>query len=537
MGGLLMKQYPLGSQQPESGEDMSRRKDTMDIREIVRRVRAGQSNAAIHREMGIHRRTVARYRAWAEEQGLLEGELPELGDLHRLVAETLEQEPPPQNVSSVEPYRKIVEELRKRQVEIAAIHQRLQERGFEGSYMAVYRFVQRLEPNDPEATVRVEVEPGAEAQVDFGYAGMMVDPTRGKTRKAWLFVMTLAHSRHQYVRFVFDQKVATWLDCHRRAFEYFGGAPRKVTLDNLKAGVVKACVDDPEVQQAYRECAEHYGFLIAPNRVRTPRHKGKVEQGGVHYVKRNFLGGKETLNVRQANRDVLVWCERTAGLRTHGTTRKQPLVVFNEVEKAALQPLPETPFDPGTWKQLTLHRDCHLSFEGSYYSAPFEYIGQQLRVRAGTRHVQVFTQDFRLVATHDRAEEPGTFCTHDDHLPPHLVPGLRLNRDACRAQAETIGPATQEVIAALLDDPVVDRLYTAGRLLRLREQYGSERLENACQRTLDFGDPAYLTVKRILKTGRDQEEAPPAPIQAPPAKAFVRNVVEIVGHLGGISWT
>lgn len=509
----------------------------MDIREIVRRIRAGQTNAAIHREVGVHRRTVARYRAWAEEQQLLKGELPDLGELQRLFDATLAQLPPPQNISSVEPYREIVGKLRARKVEIAAIHQRLQERGFEGSYMAVWRFVQHLEPKEPEATVRVEVEPGAEAQVDFGYAGLMFDPATGKLSRTWVFVMTLAHSRHQYVRFVFDQKVATWLDCHRRAFEYFGGVTAKITLDNLKAAILRACVDDPLVQQAYRECAEHYGFLVNPNRVRTPRHKGKVEQGGVHYVKRNFLGGKEQLNVKQANRDVLLWCETTAGLRIHGTTKQQPLVVFEEVEKAALQPLPAIPFDPGTWKLLTLHRDCHLSFEGSYYSAPFEYIGQRLRVRAGTRHLQIFTQNFQLIATHDRVEKLGVFCTHDDHLPPHLVPGLRLNRDACRSQAEAIGEATLEVVNTLLADPVIERLYTVGRLLRLRQTYGGPRLEAACQRALGYGDPAYLTVKRILVRGKDQEPQPLKHSSAPPAKAFVRNVLEIVGNLGGVSWS
>jgi len=508
----------------------------MDIREIIRRVRAGQSNTAIHRDLGIHRRTVARYRDWAKEQGLLEGELPALGELHQLLDKTLEQEPPPQNVSTVEPYREMVEELRRRKVEIAAVHQRLQEHGYEGSYMAVWRFVKKLEPQTPEATVRVEVDPGEEAQVDFGSAGKMLDE-KGELRQAWVFVMTLSHSRHQFVHFVPDQTVRTWLDCHRRAFEFFGGIPKKVVIDNLKAGITKACIDDPQVQQSYRECAEHYGFLVSPNRPGTPRHKGKVEKGGVHYVKRNFLAGREGMSFREANRAGREWCKTTAGQRLHGTTKKQPLTVFEEMEKATLQPLPATPFDPGTWKLLKLHRDCHLRFEGSYYSAPFEYIGQSLRVRGGSRHIQVFTQDFECIATHDRSREPGTFCTHDDHLPPYLVRGLRLNHDGCRTQAGNIGPATQEIVATLLDDPVVDRLYTAGRLLHLREEYGDERLEAACQRALAFGDPAYMTVKRILKTGRDREEAPPAHLPAPPAKTFVRNVIDIVGNLGGISWS
>ena len=506
----------------------------MDIREIIRRVRAGQSNADIHRELGVNRRTVSKYRTWAEEQGLLEGELPELGELQRLLETSLPEKQPPQNVSQVEPYRELVEKLRRENVEVAAIHQRLTERGFRGSYMAVYRFVERLEPRQPEATVRVEVTPGAEAQVDFGAAGRMLDET-GELRKAWAFVMTLAWSRHQFVTFVFDQTVSTWLDCHRRAFEWLGGVPAKVTLDNLKAGITRACADNPQVQQAYRECAEHYGFLIAPNRPATPRHKGKVEQGGVHYVKRNFLAGKDTMVLKQANREVLGWCSETAGKRVHGTTREQPLARFSQVEQAALRSLPPNAYDPGVWTMLTLHRDCHVVFAGSYYSAPFEYIGQKLRVRAGSRLVQIFTRDFQLIATHDRAAQPGVFCTHDDHLPPYLLPGLRLNRDACLAQAEEIGPAALEVVASLLDDPVIDRLYTTGRLLRLRQTYGQERLEAACRRALDFGGPAYMTIKRILVTGQDRSPSDEL-VTAPPASTFVRTVIELVGTLGGVSW-
>ena len=158
----------------------------------------------------------------------------------------------------------------------------------------------------------------------------MLDPATGRRRRTWAFVMTLSRSRHQYVEFVFDQKVSTRLLCHRRAFESFGGVPQRLVIDNLKAAVTRACFDDPQVQHSYRLCAEHYGFLIAPCRVRTPQHKGKVEQGGVHYLKRNFLGGREPTDLRQANRDVRRWCLTTAGQRVHGTTRQRPLDRFEQ---------------------------------------------------------------------------------------------------------------------------------------------------------------------------------------------------------------
>ena len=134
------------------------------------------------------------------------------------------------------------------------------------------------------------------------------------------------------------------------AWTFFDGVTTRVVLDNLKAAIIRACWNDPQVQQAYRECAEHYGFLIAPCRPYTPEHKGKVEQGGVHYVKRNFLGGRTATSILQANQDVLVWCETTAGLRIHGTTKEQPLRRFQETEQERLHPLPKTPYDLAIWK-------------------------------------------------------------------------------------------------------------------------------------------------------------------------------------------
>ena len=265
------------------------RRNIMDIRELLNRTRAGSSDRQIAQDMEIDRRTVKRYREWAAEQGLLEEALPAQGDLLALLDETMPTYHPPQNVSSVEPYRKIVTKMVKENVEIAAIWERLKEREYTGSYSSVRRFVRKIKPRMPKATVRVEREPGEEAQVDFGYAGKMIDPETGKSRKTWLFAMTLSWSRHQYVEFVFDQKVETWLRLHRNALTWFDGVPKRMVIDNLKAAIVKASWDDPGVQQSYRECAEHYGFLIAPCRPRTPEHKGKVEQGGVHYVKRNRL--------------------------------------------------------------------------------------------------------------------------------------------------------------------------------------------------------------------------------------------------------
>jgi len=257
-----------------------RRLALMNIRELLRHMQDEPSNRKIEQQTGIDRRTVKRYREWAKEQKLLEGPLPSHEELLRLLEETLPEKKPPQNQSTTVGYGEMIEELVSQNVKVTAIYQRMQERGFTGSYSAVLRRVRQVQPKTEEAVTRVEREPGEEAQIDFGAVGWMKDEN-GARRKAWAFVMVLSWSRYAYVEFVFDQKVATWLRCHSNALAFFGGVPKRLVIDNLKAGITQAVWDDPQVQMAYRECAEHYGFMIAPCRPRTPEHKGKVEQGGV----------------------------------------------------------------------------------------------------------------------------------------------------------------------------------------------------------------------------------------------------------------
>lgn len=538
----------------------ARRLDLMDIRQLLLHIRDIQSDRAIARDTGLDRRTVQRYRRWAAEHNVLTDPLPSIEELQPLMAATLDGPGPPQNISTVEPYRGLVLELRQRDVEVAAIYQRLIERGFSGSYSSVWRFVHSLEPHLPDATVRVETKPGEEAQVDFGYAGMMHDPQSGQLRKTWAFVMTLSFSRLCFVCFVFDQTVASWIDCHRQAFRFFGGVPSRLVIDNLKSGITQACWEDPQVQATYRECAEHYGFRICACRPRTPEHKGKVESG-VHYVKRNFLGGREAGCIRQANSDVRHWCLTTAGQREHGTTHEAPLVRFEQSERARLRPLPASDYDLAVWKLVKLGRDCYINFENAYYSAPFRLIGQQLRVRGGSKRVCIYTQAFELVSTHERASRAGERATHQDHLPPYKLRGLNITRETAAIQAADIGSSTGQVVEGWLADPVLERLHLAGRLLGLREKYGDERLEAACARALRFDDPNYRTIARILEQGLDGQPMPasaPAPNMAMPMAApsavsmparvpaftFIRSAAELVGGLfgakqgggGGASW-
>jgi transposase len=166
----------------------------MDVYEVLRLIQLRKSDRAIAGALGINRKTVGKYRAWAAGQGLLaQRELPSREELHRRLAESWPGALPPQNISSVAPFRGVITELREQGVEVAAICQRLQdEHQYVGSYSSVWRFVSNLEPRRPDVVVRIEVKAGEEAQVDFGSAGQMLDPQSGQLRSAWAFVMTLS---------------------------------------------------------------------------------------------------------------------------------------------------------------------------------------------------------------------------------------------------------------------------------------------------------------------------------------------------------
>lgn len=511
----------------------NRRLESLDVHELVRLKRAGVTNAEIGRLLGCSRQTVVKYVKWAEAEGYLAEAMPEPSAVLARLDTTMPEREAPQQVSSLARLEEEVRDLRSRGMEIAAIRVRLEERhGRPVSYEALRRLVRRIEPRPvPEAFGRIEVEPGQEAQVDFGYAGLTLDPETGHARKTWVFVMLLSWSRHVYAQLVYDQTVATWLDCHRRAFAFFGGVPERIVLDNLKAAIVKACRENPEVQRAYRECAEHYGFLIDPNPPARPHLKGKVEKGGVHYVKRNFLAGRDPEPTDALNQKLLDWCTQTAGTRVHGTTQAVPLERYLGVEQAALRPLPREPYDLAIWKQARLQRDCHVCFERAWYSAPSRLVGESLWVRGATRTVKIYSPEHELVAVHDRAE-PGLWRSVPEHLPPQKVAGLSLNRAACRERAAALGPATSTVVGTLLEHRPVDKLRVAGRLLALAEAEGAERLERACALALAHGEGDPATVKAILR-GRLDEVPQAEPPKRSRLYAFARTMGEYVAALAG----
>jgi transposase len=475
-------------------------------RQVLVRMRQGDTDREIARAGLMGRPKAARLRGLATAQGWLKPEAP-LPDNATIAAVVGAARRARSTISTVEPYRAIVERWAAQKISGVAIHAALaREYGYTGSAASVYRMLASIAASEPpEATVPLVFAPAEAAQVDFGAGPVLVDPAVGAPRRTWCFVMTLAWSRHQYVEFVWDQTVATWLGCHRRAFEWFGAVPKRLIIDNPKCAITRACIHDPLVQRAYAECAEGYGFKIDPCPPADPAKKGIVE-AGVKYVKRNFLPLRNFRDLADLNAQARAWVMEQAGLRIHGSTRERPLERF-ALEKPLLRALPAIAPDLGTWHQVILHRDCHVQHERILYSAPFPLIGKRLWLRATDGCVSIF-EDYRLVATHPRGRKPGSRYTVLAHLPPAAQAFFARDRDWCAKRAAEVGPACAELIARLLADRIVERLRAAQGVLRLAERYGAARLEAACARALFHASPHYRTVKTILAGGFDQRPLP-----------------------------
>ena len=276
---------------------------------------------------------------------------------------------------------------------------------------------------------------------------------------------------------------------------------QRLTIDNPKCAITRACYHDPEVQRAYAECAEGYGFKIEPCPVRDPKKKGRVESA-VKYLKRAFVPLREFRDLADANAQLRAWLLGPAGNRVHGTTHEQPLRRFVETEREFLRPLPTRPPELAVWARVKLHPDCHVQFERAYYSAPFRLVRRRLWLRATETTVQLF-RDHELVATHLRQFRAGSRSTVDEHLPPEAIAYKLRDPQWCLRQSEEIGAACHALIERLFAHRVLDHLRAAQSVIGLVRRFGAQRLEAACRRALTFDDPKSRTVKTILENAID----------------------------------
>ena len=375
------------------------------------------------------------------------------------------------------------------------IHEKMQEEGIKVGYSTVKDYICKIKKRD-NIFIRMHTLPGEEAQVDFGYLGYTL--YQGKKKKTWVFNMRLSYSRLDYYEIVYDQRVETFIQCHINAFNYFGGIPQYIKIDNLKAAILKANFYEPIYQELYKNFADHYGFHPLPCRVRRPNDKGKVESG-IKYVKNNFFLGRTFRGEKDLKERLFKWNTR-GNHRIHGTTRKVPQEVFEKEEKMKLKPLPLEEFKLVKVGTRKVYHDCHIYVDYNYYSVPFSYVGRQVEIELSKNLLKVFYQG-KEITVHPRLSGKGKFSTDNSHYPTYKRYSDTEYQEKYQVKMAHIGTYTEQLFFLIIKEHPRDWNRTVQGILSLQKTYPGEVIEAACKRALSFGVIRYSVIKNICHNG------------------------------------
>jgi transposase len=486
------------------------------------------SQRRIARELGINRETVARYLKHEDSALKPANAPPGLSDPEAASkpanapsgSSALESEPEPgvsspvttpENVerggrqSECEPWRNMIHAKCDMGLSAQRIYQDLTtDHNYTGSYYSVRRFVHRLEPTREFPFRRIECGPGEEAQVDFGTGAPVVGPD-GKRRKTHVLRIVLSHSRKAYSEAVYRQTTDDFLRCLENAFRHFGGVPKCLVLDNLRAAVKKADWYEPELNPKVQSFGEHYGLVFWPTRPYMPRHKGKVEKG-IDYVQDNALKGRRFSSLQEENQFLLDWELTVADTRIHGTTRRQVGKHFLDVERAALTPLPLEPFPSYHEGRRIVHRDGHVEVAHAYYAVPPEYLAREVWVRWDGRMVRIFNERMQPIAVHTR-QEPGRFSTPRQYIASEKISSIEhgaawlLDRVTIR-----LGPKSATWAAAMIQARGVEGVRVLQGLLNIASRHPSAAIERACEVATSYGAYHLRTVRALVKRQAPKQE-------------------------------
>ncbi|MHC4093664.1 MAG: IS21 family transposase [Planctomycetota bacterium] len=408
--------------------------------------------------------------------------------------------------SKAEPYREVIIESLARGLSYRRIWQDLKgEHGFDGSYDSIKRFARRLNAARPLPFRRMECLPGEEAQVDFGTGAAIITPD-GKRRRTHVFRIVLSHSRKGYSEVVLGQHTEGFIRALENAFRRFGGVPKTLVVDNLKAAVIQADWFDPELNPKIQAFCRHYGTVLLPTKPGMPRHKGKIE-AGVKYVQANALKGRCFSSLEQQNQFLREWEASVADTRIHGTTRKQVKKVFEEVERPVLQPLSVERFPLFREARRTVHRDGHVEVEKAYYSAPPEYVGRQVWVRWDLHTVRLFDGRMQQIAMHVK-HEMGRFSTDPMHIASRKISGIERGAGWLLSKVSLIGPQTQRWAEAMVKERGVQGVRVLQGLRSLARRHPSGLIEKACEIAQAHGAYRLRVIRGLIKREASQQEQP-----------------------------
>ena len=456
-----------------------------------------KSQRDIERITGIDRKTIRSYqRRYEASQSNSPG----------VATDYCEQIPPPWpptlsvaaptlSTSKCEPHRAFIDAQLRLGRNAMAIYQDLVDlHGFDGAYNSVKRFTAQLRHKAPEQFDRLSFQPGEEMQVDYGEGAPTRVPGTERYRKPRLFVATLRYSRRSFRRVVWKSGQQVWAELHEQAWRYFGGSTRYVVLDNLKEGVLKPDLFEPELNPVYAATLAHYEVVADPARVRDPNRKGTVENA-IGHTQATALKGRRFETIEEQNTFLEHWESKWAASRIHGSERRQVQAMFEE-ERAHLQPLPLTGMQFFTEEQRTVYDDSCVRIDHSSYAARPAPIGSIVLVRLFEHRIEIRDRHSQaLLRVHARAERPGTVVLP---MAERIFNPSRETRFILN-QARAIGAQAQRLCEMLfaIEGRVGQRKLWG--IVNLAKRCPNHFIDAACAQAMQDGVHSYRHVKAITE--------------------------------------
>jgi transposase len=462
---------------------------------------AGASQREIERVTGIDRKTIRGYKkrfataAAATSPGVATGPPGVATGTAPQIPPPRPSAPPAVSASACEPHRAFIEaQLRLRRNAMAIYQDLVDGHGFTGAYNSVKRFAGKLRHREPEQFDRLAFLPGEEMQVDYGEGALTRVPGTDRYRKPRLFVATLRYSRRSFRCVVWRSSQEAWARLHEQAWRHFGGSCRYVVLDNLKEGVLKPDLYEPQLNPVYAAMLTHYGVVADPARVRDPNRKGTVENA-IGHTQATALKGRRFESIEEQNAFLEHWEAKWAASRIHGSARRQVQAMFEE-EKPHLQPLPLLGMQYFTEAQRTVCDDSCVRVDHSSYAARPAPIGTKVLVRVFKHRIEI--RDLKtqaLLRTHARAERPGTVVLPADERV--FNPSRETRR--ILGQAKAIGVDADRLCEMLfaIEGRVGQRKLWG--IVGLADRYPRRLVNSACARAIADGIHSYRHVKAITE--------------------------------------
>lgn len=378
----------------------------VDVYEIFRRYHSGQNISEISVMEQRDRKTIRQYIQKLEELGFTkEKPLPQREEIFAAISTILPKTARPKRAYEelevlTDRFRELIHDKEDGVKPKTAFKILKKQNDLKCSYETFKRFSRdrKLKKEKQKEMIRIELPAGEEAQLDYGKVGLHYDAKSGKKRAVNAFCMVLSHCRLPFFQFTYTQKQDSFVGSIIDGFEYYDGVPERISIDNLKQGVIKPDLYDPKLNRTLLEMVEYYGVFIDPCRVQRATDKGKIER--LVPVGRELFRELKILHpdasLEELNRLAIEWCRKEYGLRKHGTTGIEPMLVYENMERDKLKRLPDDRFELTQWKPVTVHPDQFIQFEKKTYSLPASYCGKELWARKSGNMIRIF-QDYELI--------------------------------------------------------------------------------------------------------------------------------------------